>query len=1722
MANKIELIQTENPYIDKIVYYLKILAKDCILKNPSEVTNNESIQSLKNANLYTSALSGELSWNLLDMLDEIPPTVNKTVLGRDKKNGLKTFYDEIIDAYLFEQSQSGHPFWCSTRYVSAYIEFLAYGQVEIETNEGRIVYTEVNKLISDYLECKNKYINGLISSDGNNLTYESNLYTMVDKVRMGRHNLLLVPRDSHYGLTSPKSMFDYKLNRDVEYTDYNKGYAIGANEFEQNKFIRFAVKYIQEHYVERNNYYRMLSGLPDFDEDGNITNRIFLGISSPIEEYSVKFENKNYVEIFTDFADETMRDDSESRKESMYIEETVIDNNTYWTVFGKTYLDELTDDEMQVLKNHGVIDKLIEIFENNLKYRYLNFLGKESVDPIKARSTVDFGYLRIGDIDNNDIYSRFKTRLDINRLFVIKTIYSEAFKYGSDYYDHFICVLIVVLSMIDILSLMQEIILNKEVLDQRIIKYIFESNGIPYYSEIPVHYQINMVKNLNTLIKYKSTNRNIVDICSLFGFDNIRVFKYYLLKTRKTYESGENAGKFVEITKDPISGEDNLEEAYDLKFIRVPYDENVSDYINDKTAEIDYSVMTKDDPTWTAGKAADTIKHQILEKEFNLVKSKYISIDSTFDIAEATVQISYLMNIMFTDQEINDNEEEPEFRYLCTDMKVSFANEQIPIGDMFLYLFALSFAYYGNKSSPPTEFGYNAAVTVPELATVRDHSIKCEKYLAIDINQDLARLATLMQAKLNKNIIIKKNTRSSGNEEDSEYYLDISGISRTFRLTHIEYSNMKSARILIDDNTYLYPYSYKSGNTTKTVYFTEEEINVEPTGGYQTPYILTHKFGVSEYDRILLTKEEFDYYTSDLEYDSEKGYSVPKQKMFYDPEYNNGEGGYRNVMSVYYFEKNEVIGNSSFNPNTLYIVNNRTGQIIKYSHPTSPFTNVPDLYAFLNNEANSTGVLINRELLQSAMLEAESIDEYNLYKWVYDAIMTSDRVKSYFETGRYDKNGKMTYYTNYKDYLEKHGVLWKNLDIVEDLIQDLSVDDMVKRETISNMINDAIIALESLDFSKYFNYSYNGIVAVSGDYLASYIIKLINFFKSYKVDIYDINAVYKFDDKFSNTVLMLDQIEKMDTVFHGLKEIYHDIAIKNLNTMEEGYEKTKTINPINQIGLITHTNRKGDTINIDTTTDRIHGDTDPDGTYHNENIVHTAIYDILVDFLKYKKFIDDRKIIKVENGNNVYEIVEQVYGKLASMISHLIIAPGEGILNQDDENGNSIKIDREAWKYWEMGASGNADDIYKVLYSYATLITKPLFVDIENVRDLMDKLHINIGGEDSEYLSDHYIIPDIIYLISHFTTNIFLTHNALLITKYEKDLNENITYDSRTNLWKDPNWSNMSLEEKEEFYKELDILDNIIFQHTISYMDNYYEENNALNLLYDITKSIVTLLKFSSKDLYESANEKDDLNFDLDISELFSYIIIYGNRFNYSEILEDKVIQILSRLKFELFDDIEISNYLLPNNYYFSSPSCNKYVSDPYTGNTVLTMFPQISSSQSSNVYQYIPVDFSKYRYFYTGALPEQEIHEITTSSNYYIAFYTNRWKKDNKTIMEPYKEMIYAHMFNMVPTECGYYEIKLNEEVIENAGFSINDIEYITFSMYNNQNFKLYSLPLNIDEYRADICDTNDQISKSISTITGEIISIMDSLEGIESPRQISDNALFEDIIYIEEKKYD
>ena len=365
------------------------------------------------------------------------------------------------------------------------------------------------------------------------------------------------------------------------------------------------VKKTIDEYEELNNYYRMLNGKPDLGEKGiKITQDM---VPSEIEGIDVSL-----------------------------------------------YLHEMPDSQIDILYTFGVMD---EVIKNNPNKKYLNYMGSKRISIYSARTSVDCQLLYMTSDIPREVSARFKEKIEINRVYTMKTIYSEAFKIGSDYYDHFIRSFILIQTMVDMITELPDMIIKREIFDIRMIQLILESNGIEFFQEIPYRYQLAMVRNINRLIKYKSTTKNIVDICSLFGFENIKVFKYYLLKHRNVDRFGNYKFNYTEIfdpeTEQYVPSED-MEKDFDLRLIKIPVEELADDYIQDKSNYSDYDEICYFDKYWNGDLQHEYVKSCILYKEFNYVQSKYLSVDTLYSLADLSFELVYFYNMIFDDVKLEE------------------------------------------------------------------------------------------------------------------------------------------------------------------------------------------------------------------------------------------------------------------------------------------------------------------------------------------------------------------------------------------------------------------------------------------------------------------------------------------------------------------------------------------------------------------------------------------------------------------------------------------------------------------------------------------------------------------------------------------------------------------------------------------------------------------------------------------------------------------------------------------------------------------------------------------------------------------------------------------------------------------------------------------------------------------------------------------------------------
>lgn len=445
---------------------------------------------------------------------------------------------------------------------------------------------------------------------------------------------------------------------------------------DRDRLLEIKVTEYLRDYVETNNYYRNLMGLPNIDD------------KSPI--------------YLTD-------EDLEGIPK--------LDNP-------KLAVHEMSNEDLTILYSHGVIDDLIERYPDKT---YLKFMADNAIDVYKARKAVAFQILYIPTVSNNELMERWNTKYEQNRMYTLKTYYSEAYKLYSDYYNNFIIVFIILQTMMDIISEVQEFIARKDIFDERSIRYLFESYGIPYYPEIPRVYQIAMVKNINTLLKWKASTKNMIDICSLFGFDEIDIFRYYLLRDRRLrpdYDDDKTNDEYQFHYKTIIdeNGEEKVvpdnDKNYELKFVRVPIDEAADNYLKDRTTHEDYDIITSQDEFWDGKSDHQDIKSAILDQEFSWTRTKYISIDTLYDLSELAFDLPYFINI-FVDDWLKED-------YLYVKIPTIKNNHKFRVADLFVYMISITHLYHkvednimgtsDSRGKLLTILGFNFHVDMHELA----------------------------------------------------------------------------------------------------------------------------------------------------------------------------------------------------------------------------------------------------------------------------------------------------------------------------------------------------------------------------------------------------------------------------------------------------------------------------------------------------------------------------------------------------------------------------------------------------------------------------------------------------------------------------------------------------------------------------------------------------------------------------------------------------------------------------------------------------------------------------------------------------------------------------------------------------------------------------------------------------------------------------------------------
>ena len=451
----------------------------------------------------------------------------------------------------------------------------------------------------DTLEITKAYDIYKLALEGRDSFY---LYDVFDE-RSLRYAGITVPEDIELCLENKENIPENKRDLVVKYQRY-----ITTTEYE-----------------EKNNYYRMLNGLPDIEDDDFIY--IDIGVATELDiDYTIP-------------------------------------------------IHKLTNDEILRIEYVGELARLQAVYPKP----YLQYLGSYKIDIITARDASNFSILRMTKDITDSFYNEFQKHYAQCREYYMSVIFVKEFSKKYEKYDNFIAMMIMVMTIQRMFVNTFKYGIEREFYDVGSIKMLFDSYNVPFIEDLPISYQRILMKNLNNLLKYKSSDRVLFDICDILGFSNMNIYKYFLSKEHNTDEDGNPLFYYKEIIDEETQETRtvfDLEAMYSFKWKAVDLRERdiMSALLESGNTE-EYNTLVDSDPFWLD----DTdLRKRLYESEFNFIESKYLKMNIMYNLTTILFDTIYVFR-MLADKKDDTSK-------LTIKLPKMFDNREIPLFNIVIFL----------------------------------------------------------------------------------------------------------------------------------------------------------------------------------------------------------------------------------------------------------------------------------------------------------------------------------------------------------------------------------------------------------------------------------------------------------------------------------------------------------------------------------------------------------------------------------------------------------------------------------------------------------------------------------------------------------------------------------------------------------------------------------------------------------------------------------------------------------------------------------------------------------------------------------------------------------------------------------------------------------------------------------------------------------------------------
>lgn len=1004
---------------------------------------------------------------------------------------------------------------------------------------------------------------------------EANKYETMESIKRSDFYIACIEERISYGaFRYTKDLIKQVGNfTESELDVYQGNNSIIPDEYKPQLLNLRRLQYIEE-YEELNDYYRMLNGLPNYNQGG--------------------------IYITADDVGGKRSDTWKNVKKIAYLP-----------------IHEWPIGSIDLLEIRGYLDKIKEDHPDD---KYLNFIGNKSISIYTARKAERFECLYLPNCPHIDIQNHFFTLLDKNRIVFNRTLYSYAYRFESEYYDKFLIVMIIIQSFCDMIDEYAYYIIRRDVFDIRTIRYLFEAHGIKFFPDIPFKYQLSLVRNINKLLKYKSTDKIIVDICSLFGFNSVQLFKWYILKDRKIDQSKDDYKYIKDVTEKwtethiPWEYKDYTSIAYgNERFIALNetglHALFSMDLINWYRYELPGSMQWKDIMYYN--KQFIGLGDMDVTWSLNGKTWLHCHLPNPYDV-DAYKAITYGRNlyVIISDKGVLYSSKTTEWNY--APLPEEFINANGKVSN--IYFFEDKFFSFTSKGILYSEYGsrnwnlfpiseFNNKAFERNCATYADNHIlvlanegsNSNLYCVDDLN-NIITIKTNLPAYSHFKYCVGKYVITSKGLNNSIY--TFSQLDETPNAIELNNIPAQYGPIAYGDNKF-----FVLGDNGKGFYYTRNNtsgiINDDEDGNplsttiynnddnYELKFIRS-KIEDDAVESLTNPNNIYDYYniiTQDKYWEGDQTRDKVRKSIL-DMEFNILQTKYYSLESI--TEITDMSFQLSYFMNI--IMNNDLTDALTLSLPFVGGGNfrIIDVFVFLyalgyayygtrddimNKATNvltirafnfevdlaalsaelyekgydlnelcgdvflipENGILTYKELLYvythnkeiyehitKQMIHCDNKDIYDILKQIYDALFIADLNMKNFSV--LDDDGNIIYtYATFTEYLYE-----KNIDLYNYLINLKSIkNDDERREAISNCMNDVVSYIEegtSLLDSSELDYLWTGLPTLSIDFIKIYITHLILFFKSFKAQLLNISTLYKIADPYDNMIWVIDRM----------------------------------------------------------------------------------------------------------------------------------------------------------------------------------------------------------------------------------------------------------------------------------------------------------------------------------------------------------------------------------------------------------------------------------------------------------------------------------------------------------------------------------------------------------------------------------------------------------------------